>query len=681
MNDRDQKILQFICKRKVVDVEEVLSSFHISMRQLNYSVELINDFLEELSLSQIQKKDGKYYCSLNQEDYVAIIQSVITDVFPKEDRCALIIIMILTRKDALTLDHFSVDLKISKNTALTYINKTKLCLGKQKLSIDFTRKQGYVIEGSEWSKRIVLYKAMIHLYKKYGEKSLRKIFNSQILDYVRDVKEIIYKIESFLSFKYVDEDFYLLSYFMATIFYRNSIGYNISTSQIQNQQEIKSTSIYQALFYLSDEIAVTDDNERTFFALQLLSMNIRDASELNNAEVPLLENALWEFLTEFESHTLLVLSDKTALLKKLVNHFKPAYYRIRYHIPVENALYQKITKEYRVLHEFVQKSIAPLENFFQTAIDDEEVAFITLFIGGHLIENDHNDFEDKVVKAVILCPNGISMSKLIEKDLKDIFPEFLFYPPISIREYKKFMLPHDLVFSTMPVKTEKKVFIINEILDKSEQLTLRQQVLKEVFHLNFSSISSSELIEVVKKYTAAIFDEKKLAREIDEILMGKQDREKLLYLESEQPHLAELLKIEQIKIVNREISWEEALVETSNLLLRNNIVTKEYQKQLITEYLDQPVYIFLKQRLLLPHLNPNLYKQKLGIGMLISKEGFLYQGKRTHIVILLATPNSTNHLHALYEIQELANDPETVKQIVSCKKEKEVLEIFKCLFV
>ncbi|MDK6430191.1 PRD domain-containing protein, partial [Enterococcus faecalis] len=79
-------------------------------------------------------------------------------------------------------------------------------------------------------------------------------------------------------------------------------------------------------------------------------------------------------------NTLLVLSDKKDLLIKLLNHFKPAYYRIKYDLSTGNVLYDKIRSEYNVLHNFVCQSISPLERFFQTEISDEEIAYITLFV-------------------------------------------------------------------------------------------------------------------------------------------------------------------------------------------------------------------------------------------------------------------------------------------------------------
>ena len=74
---------------------------------------------------------------------------------------------------------------------------------------------------------------------------------------------------------------------------------------------------------------------------------MRSNQVFTELDLPLLSNSLWEFLIEFEANTFLVLKDKKALLGKLINHFKPAYYRIKYNLPVDNVLYEKIISEYR----------------------------------------------------------------------------------------------------------------------------------------------------------------------------------------------------------------------------------------------------------------------------------------------------------------------------------------------
>ena len=671
MSNRDQEILRQLIKHRSLKEEDLLAQFEISSRQLAYSVEAINEKLLEKKLPIIERRNGYYYAKNEAADYLTIHQSVQDIVFSKEDRVYLLLIMILTRIEELSLDHFCIELQISKNTALTDIKKAKELLGKYHLNIEFSRKKGYVIVGEEWDKRIILFHAIIRIYKNYGDNVTIQLLESS-QKYMDHVTNDVLKIEKFLGVKYTDEDFYPLIDFISSIFVRIERGQLIDSCRIDDREEIENTKEYQSLSYITTDFPDLPEDEKVFISLQLLSSNVRNKRMVSEKDLPLLANSLWEFLTEFEMNTLLVLSDKKDLLKKLLNHFKPAYYRIKYDLSTGNVLYDKIRSEYNVLHNFVRQSIAPLEAFFQTEIADEEIAYITLFVGGHLISTDHNDLEDKIIKAAILCPNGISMSKLIEQKLKEIFPEFLFYPTNSIREYEKFMLPHDIVFSTVPVKSDKKVYVINEILNKSDQLQLRQDVIKDVFQLDFDGVRSSAIVDILKQYVSINKSiEAKIIEDLDSLLLGdrKSGQENEVSSSSE---IADVVCEKHVLFVEEQLSWESILELASQTLIKDNIVTDDYTEILKKEYKDQPTYIMLRQRIVLPHLDPMLVEQKLGVCIVVLKQGILYQNERVHVVVLLTTPDKTSHLPILYHINRIAKDADFIDEIVEYGDSKKI---------
>lgn len=680
MSGRNKNIFHLLVRKKVVSEEELLEKFNISVRQLSYSIEMINEQLSMEKLSEIEKKDGYYYSSLDSSAYFLLDKELKNIFFPKEDRIKLILLMILTRTEPLSLDHFSIDLKISKNTALTYVKKAKIYLAENDLNLEFDRKDGYRILGDEWDKRIVLYRSINKLYKQYGEKIVSELMETTGR-YINDVKQDIVTIENYLNIKYVDEEFYPLIHFISAIVLRVKQGKVVEARNIHDKKEIEGTVIYQSLNYLTSKLSILPTDEKEFIALQLLSTNVRNNNTLAKKDLPLLENALWEFLTEFEASTFLVLKDKKELLQKLINHFRPAYYRIKYNISVENVLYDRIRSEYRVLHNFVCDSISPLEKFFQTKISDEEIAYITLFIGGHLIEKNAGDFEDKVIKAVILCPNGISMSNLIEKTLKELFPEFLFYPTSSVREYQDFRLPHDIVFSTVPVYSSKRTYIIDDIPSKSEQIELRQHVLKEMFQLDFTGVNSEDILSIVKNHTT-IKNEGQLKDELNSlILKGKSLPDKSdPYQILENNRLVDLLSKNRIVISEEELEWGEALKKLSNVLINNGTISSEYREVLLHEYLNMPSFILLRRRVALPHLDPNLIEQQLGVSLLVAKGGILYDSQIIHLVILLTTPDKTSHLGTLYDINEIANDKKITDELSKLCSAEQVIQRIKNFF-
>ncbi len=673
MSDRSLDILQQLIKQRSIQETELSKMFNLSARQLSYSIDAINEKLMKNQLPVIEKRQGCYYAKNKAAEYLTIQQSIQDIIFSKEDRVYILLIMILARIEELSLDHFCIELQISKNTALADIKKAKDLLSKQQLKIEFSRKNGYVITGDEWDKRIVLFHAITRIYKYYGEKVTEELLEGS-KEYLEQVKKDVLKIEKYIGVKYTDEDFYPLIYFIASLFIRIERGQLIDVTRISEREEIERTKEYQSLSYITTDFPDLSEDEKIFIALQLLSSNVRNKGMVSEKELPLLANSLWEFLIEFETNTFLVLSDKKDLLKKLLNHFKPAYYRIKYDLSAENILYDKIRSEYKVLHDFVRQSIGPLEAFFQAEIADEEIAYITLFVGGHLIGNDHNDLEEKIVKSVILCPNGISMSKLIEKKLKDIFPEFLFYPTNSVREYKTFVLPHDIVFSTVPVESEKKVYLISEILSKGEQLKLRQDVIKDLYQLDFSGIRSSDILTVVKQYvTVNSKDEGNIMEALDSLLLGerKVTKDRAIISKNE---LSQVIKDENILFIDDDVSWEAILRKASHCLIAQKIISEEYTTALVKEYTDQPAYIMLRQRIILPHLDPMMVEQKLGVCIVVLKKGVLYQGKKIHVVTLLTTPDKSSHLTILYHINRMAKDAEFIEQLIALEDEVKIKE-------
>lgn len=674
MSDRQQNLLQYLIKKRSIKENDLMEQFQLTSRQLSYSIEAINEKLKENQLPIIEKRNGNYYAKNEMTNYLMLHQTIQDIVYSKEDRLYLILILILTRSEELSLDHFCIELQVSKNTALSDVKRAKKILQPHALQIDFSRKAGYTIIGDEWNKRMVLFQAITKIYRNYGSKITEQLLDSSTR-YLKNVQKDILKIEKYLGAKYTDEDFYPLIYFISSLFIRIERDQLVDISQICEIEEIEFTKEYQSLIYLSTDFPELPESEKLFITLHLLSSNVRNKRMVSEKDLPLLANSLWEFLIEFESHTMLVLADKKNLLNKLINHFKPAYYRIKYHLPAENILYQKICTEYKVLHNFVRQSIQPLEAFFQTKISDEEIAYITLFVGGHLIDKETNDIEARIIRVVILCPNGLSMSKLLEKKLREIFPEFLFYPTNSIREYENFMLPHDIVFSTVPIQSTRKVYVINEILNKSEQVKLRQYVIKDIYQLDFEGIKTVDILAVIKKYAKINKkEENKILEELDSLLLGDLPANQEDY-QTEGLDLVQILSKDVVQVVQTELDWKEALIQTSNQLIQKEIITKDYQKYLLVEYQEKPSYIMLRQRMLLPHLDPDLMAQKLGVSVLVLKQGIDYADQQIHVVILLTTPDKTSHLNILYDLNRLAKNREFVERLKKAETSADAYEI------
>ena len=672
MNVRNQSILHLLLQNRSISEQELKSKVEISTGQLRYSIDQINSQLLELKFPAIEKRQGKYYCSERIADFLKEQSGLNEFSLSAEDRIQVIVLIILSRMQDLSLDHLVEILQISKNTVVTDIKKCNEYLKNHQLSIHYSRKDGYHLMGDEWDKRVVLSNAIDHVYRKFGEQAFEKLLSS-CDEYKNSVNRTLLKVEQYLGIKYTDEDFYPLIYFISAVLIRIKQGHQIDSLQLLDGNEIVGTREYQSLIHLATDFADVSNQEIMYISLQLLGSNSLDRS-MKEEDLPLLSNSLWEFFTEFETKTLLFLSDKRELLRKFINHFKPAYYRIKYKMPIENVLYKQIITKYGVLHSFVRQSVHPLEKFFQVEIPDEEIAYITMFIGGHILGKDDNDIEKKVIKAAILCPNGVSVSKLMEKNLKSLFPEFLFYPPNTVREYQGFVLPHDIVFSTIPIKSDKKVYVISELFTSSEKLKLRQRVIKDVFKLDFDTVNSKDIINIVKQY-AKIDNVSELAEALDSLLVCKYDDSHEDREFDGKSKLLNLISEDEVRIIERAESWEHLLIQASQILIDKGKINDSYMSLLVEAYKDMPAYVMINQNIILPHLDPMRINQKLGVSALILKEGLMYQNKLVHIIMLMTIPDKESHIGVLFEINRLAKNDEFVEKIKLVSEPKGALEV------
>lgn len=671
MKDCNQQLLHQLLIERTVDENMLLEKLNMTKRQLTYSIQQINDQLEELGIPKIQKKEGIYVYSNKLMDYILTESSLRSFVFSTENRTQIILLMILIKEDYLALDYFTYVLNVSKNTILADMKKCKDYATTNNLSIEYSRKDGYYLVGSEWDKRIILGNVIYDLYQQFGKELIYQLI-ADFKDNVKDVENSIAQIEKFLGVKYTDEDFYLLIFFIAMVLRRIGQGKLIDNFDLTDMREIENTKEFQSLIF-STSFPKIPESEYLYISLHLLGSKTRNERPLTQKDLPELANSLWEFLNEFEANTLFVLSDKKGLLEKLLNHFKPAYYRIKYNLSFENVLYDKIVTKYSILHNFIKQSFKPVEQFFGTRISDKEIAYVTLFIGGHLLEKGSSDFEEKIVKAVILCPNGISMSKIIESEIKTLFPEFLFYPPISIRDYQGFVLPHDLVFSTVPIEANQDVYVVTGLSSEKEKLDLRRRVISNFFRLDFDTLNANDILSVVKKY-ADVKQEKKLVEELNGLLLKGKNIAKHDEVNEESASLLNVLDPECIQVIEGTKSWEDILERACNPLVAKEVIQENYSNYLWAEYKEKPSYIMLDQRILLPHLDPKIVSQELGISILVLKEGVFYNGKTMYVVVLLTTPDKISHLNVLLDIRKMSRDEGFINRLKGVMNREEALE-------
>ena len=308
------KIILQIVKNPAIKSKTLETQFNLSRRQLSYRIDKINQWLSKASYEQITRtKQGHFIVdptvkeALNIDDVDISVND--KEFYNVEQRQYIILLMLFNSTPYLSLDHFALDLKVSKNTVLNDIKKVKTQLAQYNLTLRYSRKQGYALIGDELQTRKLAIKLFIN--STHTQLSIHEI---------RHIRK-----------KYVDHSLNLFPYLLNIFFNRIEQGYIINHFKI-DYSALSDTQEYKAIEILLEPFSDVPMEERLYVTLHLLSTSMQWSEQPETTAFPQLKSVLITTLQRFEQITCIQFENKDQLLKQLLWHMKPAFYRIKYQL-------------------------------------------------------------------------------------------------------------------------------------------------------------------------------------------------------------------------------------------------------------------------------------------------------------------------------------------------------------
>ena len=677
LDQRSKIILEELIKNPNISCKELEVKLSLSRGQIKYSVEKINNWLEANEYPKIKRlNNGKFLINPLLSEVMLNDQiSEVKHYLPTEKERELLILFILLSQTDLSLVHFTSALKVSNVTIVSDMKKAKESIKDYGLEIEYSRLNGYRLVGEEWNKRNLLFDVIQEIRDGYGGLGLIRDFALVNEEKILEIHDQLVKIEEFLNIKFSDEKIQLLPYYIGIIFKRVRRGEHINFDYHIQYKELSDTKEYEATEFLVKDEKDFPEVERLYITLQLLATNIISGDMLTEDEIPNLKQALSESLRLFEMNAFLELKNKDYLIERMMLHLKPAYYRIKYNLSNINRIRLELDKAFIEVDHIVKKSLGPLEAFMQQPIPDDERFYFTLFIGGHLIETKQVLTTRK--KAVVVCRNGITVSKLLRNTLTKLFPEFDFYPTMSVREINE-NAPIDaaVVFTPEPIKLDTEVFIIKTVLTNQDKQNLRNRVMKRIFGMQPETIDFEQLLNVIEK-SANIFDRGRLLRELQQFLLPQKNADYQNYNDSN-PNLSDLLTIDMITILEDVSDWKEAIRVASIPLLERAAIQECYVEKMIELHDYNQPYMLLGTKMAIPHASPENGVNKLGMSMLIVKNGVMFSPNyKVHIVVVIAPLDAEQHVKAIYQLSNLATNEGAINQILEQDNQEAIVQILR----
>lgn len=667
------KKYQFFLNYTNSSIGELENLSNSSRRTILSDILKINEALSHLLLPNIRiENDLIQVPAISSGELLGHVDISSRSYIFQHERLDMIMLYLLLYPDYISNYHLQDLLRMSKNSVVADLKDIRELLKNQSISLQYTRSEGYYLEGTGSQLRQLLERTI--------EKLMRLESGRFILDYVLKECRIatkdaaIFSQIRMLSEKYqltfIFENVKIVSLVMAVLNEIEMEGdYQVKPEYYRN---IKATALLKLVEELEEEY-LRLAKERDYI-LSRLAGCLQGDLDLNPD--PTVVQIMDEIIKQVKANTGLEFPLGIPFRKNLFAHLYPSYYRLLFNISLHNPLTHQIKREYSSLYELIRRSLKPLEEMTGKALSSDEIAYFTIHFGGYL-QSQVKHREAKDLRAMIVCPNGVSTSLILQSELEKIFPRMEFQS-ISRSHFNTVdnMERDDIqvIFSTTHLESQDKVFLVKPLMTSIEKILLKRRVY-EYLHLEKEDVVSiDELMGIVAKYTT-IKNEEGLKNELIHYLFA-QNNQQLLGGDS----LTDLLKEELIQQVDSVSTWQDAIGLAAQPLLAHGYIEESYIQAMIASINETGPYIVLAPKVAVPHASPDAGVHQLGISLLQVKEpvDFSEEGhddKKVQLIFVLAAVDSTAHLRALQELALILDDEEAIDSLIAASDPREILAI------
>ena len=667
------KKYQFFLNYTNSSIGELENLSNSSRRTILSDILKINEALSHLLLPNIRiENDLIQVPAISSGELLGHVDISSRSYIFQHERLDMIMLYLLLYPDYISNYHLQDLLRMSKNSVVADLKDIRELLKNQSISLQYTRSEGYYLEGTGSQLRQLLERTI--------EKLMRLESGRFILDYVLKECRIatkdaaIFSQIRMLSEKYqltfIFENVKIVSLVMAVLNEIEMEGdYQVKPEYYRN---IKATALLKLVEELEEEYPRLA-RERDYI-LSRLAGCLQGNLDLNPD--PTVVQIMDEIIKQVKANTGLEFPLGIPFRKNLFAHLYPSYYRLLFNISLHNPLTHQIKREYSSLYELIRRSLKPLEEMTGKALSSDEIAYFTIHFGGYL-QSQVKHREAKDLRAMIVCPNGVSTSLILQSELEIIFPRMEFQS-ISRSHFNTVdnMERDDIqvIFSTTHLESQDNVFLVKPLMTSIEKILLKRRVY-EYLHLEKEDVVSiDELMGIVAKYTT-IKNEEGLKNELIHYLFA-QNNQQLLGGDS----LTDLLKEELIQQVDSVSTWQDAIGLAAQPLLAHGYIEESYIQAMIASINETGPYIVLAPKVAVPHASPDAGVHQLGISLLQVKEpvDFSEEGhddKKVQLIFVLAAVDSTAHLRALQELALILDDEEAIDSLIAASDPREILAI------
>lgn len=477
----------------VMSISKVLNQ---SRRKVYYHLDKINEALPSeipkiisyprigILLSSQQKAACRtLLADLDDYSYVMSIQ----------ERMLLSITYIAIAKDRVTIEKLMQINAVSRNTILNDLNELRQRLSFEPYSIKLqaTKSKGYYLDCHPLSKIQYLNKLLHTIYtdsnpnfiammrdKLRDFADLSSYFSDDISSFIRGELQVS---QALLGKKINSQD---IRFMVATLPYQLLSYQNLGLSEREQRDllsefsPIKERKEYEIARHLNENLKrefhlELDEIETSLIAVLLLSYRKDRDMHLESHDYDDMRRVLSYFIDTFELDYHVCFKHKQLLLNQLLTHCKALLFRKAYGIVSNNPLTDQIKDKYADLFAMTKVCLSILENAWSIKMNDDDIAYITIHIGGELVHSETKPTPPAVLTLV--CDEGIGVQKLFMQQCKQYLPHSKIEAVLTSEQFYSVadIMAVDLVISTNDsLNTQLPTLFVHSILRDDDAIKL-----------------------------------------------------------------------------------------------------------------------------------------------------------------------------------------------------------------
>lgn len=640
MKHSEKQIISDLLKENHLHIQQLLTSYNLTYEELVQLKDEINSqFHQDIILSNDEIIYIPHKHSKNIASHYHIPIDEMTPIFKPEVRRDIAFLKIALDDSAyLSLLELSDHCLASKNTLTNDIKLINNDIKENGISISYTRKDGFHLKGDEVHIRAELINIVDRLYLYPNGRRLleEKAIHAKEAYFL--LTERIRKLERKINITFSDEYLSKLPYIILIMIKRASViqtEWNLSIKY----QELNQTSEFkqiQELFWEYPDLSMQD---LTYLSLIFLGANRIDLDSSFTSETE---------VEEFVSFIIKKLEDKLAFnfgnnqfKKKLMQHLSPALIRKRLGLTLENPIQKDFINRYYPVYEVIREIVY---EYGKITLSEAEIVYLSMIVLGHMYQVSNDAYQNnKEVTAIVVCQSGNSISELMNVQLKDMFPNINFSGTYSERQFYQENPDIDIVFTTAPLQTNKKIFVMGNLFDERT----RKEFIKKVedYIVANPSIKTKQLMNFLRD----VIPEEKYEDIKEKAHHFFQDNESKP--DTDDP----ILKQVQISFVPATDIFEMAQTGLAKMQERKS-VTPAYVRAAMKIFKEKYEFMLIGPEVYLPHAhyNDGVYREdfQLVISPMIKT-----------CVLCLAPNKDNSHVKKLLQLNSLFMDDAFMKTL------------------